>query len=693
MKNPLKSTLLPWLTLGAGILGLILRSWLYTSGMDGKGLLIESHPANAMSFIVCALFLGALILCVSDLGHAPAYTMLFPEGKPILLGNCIAAVGLAATGFFELQSAEGMFGLVYFLVTLLAAASLAFIGWCSYKKTPVSFLFHAAVTMFFMLRLITQYQHWSSEPQLQNFFFPLAASIFLMLTAYHRTTLDARSGNRSTYVFFNQAALFFCLMSLPGEYWLYYGAMSIWSAVNLCSLKSIRKRILQADPDTMYLPEAVRYCIDALEKAGFRAYAVGGCVRDHLLGIVPNDYDLCTSATPEQICAVFSGHSLVRNGEKHGTVGVILDSGVYEITTFRSEGSYSDGRHPDWVNFVADVEEDLSRRDFTVNAIAYSPKDGYIDPWGGRKDLSRNVLRAVGDPATRFQEDALRILRGVRFSVRYSLTPDRETYQAMTSLAPLLDNLAKERVFDEMCKLLPLVSAGDVLHYAPILTQVIPELAPAVGFSQHSSYHAYDVYTHTAHVTAASPRTLPLRWAALLHDIGKVSTLTLDEDGCGHFLGHAAASAAAADAILLRLKAPTALRQRVVFLIEQHMTPLEPNKKVLIRRLGAWGQDAVWELLELQKADSAGKGAPNNDIDFSSVETMLAQLLAEKACLTVKDLAISGKEILALGVEAGPKVGTYLEHLLNLVQDEQIPNTQESLTEAAKQYLSQEETQ
>ena len=151
MKNPLKSTLLPWLTLGAGIWGLILRIWLFTSGVDGKGLLIDSHPANALSFIVCALFLGALVLCVSDLGHAPAYTMLFPEGKPILLGNCIAAVGLVATGFFELQTAEGLFGLAYFLITLLAAASLAYIGWSSYKKTSVSFVFHAAVTTFFML--------------------------------------------------------------------------------------------------------------------------------------------------------------------------------------------------------------------------------------------------------------------------------------------------------------------------------------------------------------------------------------------------------------------------------------------------------------------------------------------------------------------------------------------------------------
>ena len=244
----------------------------------------------------------------------------------------------------------------------------------------------------------------------------------------------------------------------------------------------------------MLLPKNVLTCIAALEQAGFAAYAVGGCVRDSLLGLTPHDYDLCTDALPEQTAALFPGHTLVRSGEKHGTIGVVFDKDVIEITTFRTEGGYQDSRHPGWVRFVPDVKEDLSRRDFTVNAMAYNPKTGYIDPFGGQADLKNHILRAVGDPATRFTEDALRILRGVRFAVRFSLTPTQDTLDAMNALSPLMDNLARERVFDELCKLLPLLKAEDMARYAGILTQVIPPLAATVGFAQHNPHHIYNVY-------------------------------------------------------------------------------------------------------------------------------------------------------------------------------------------------------
>ena len=214
----------------------------------------------------------------------------------------------------------------------------------------------------------------------------------------------------------------------------------------------------------MYLPDFVKACIDSLESAGFSAYAVGGCVRDSLLGLTPHDYDLCTEATPEQICRVFDGQRLVLAGIQHGTVTVITDGGPIEITTFRLEGDYRDNRHPGWVRFVSQVEADLSRRDFTVNAMAYSPYRGFTDPFGGQSDLKNRCLRAVGDPISRFQEDALRILRGVRFAVRYALTPDKDTEAAMYTQAPRMDHLARERIFDELCKLLPLVSAEDLLR-------------------------------------------------------------------------------------------------------------------------------------------------------------------------------------------------------------------------------------
>ena len=246
----------------------------------------------------------------------------------------------------------------------------------------------------------------------------------------------------------------------------------------------------------MYLPRPVQFCIDALEQAGFAAYAVGGCVRDALLGLTPHDYDLCTAATPAQICDIFAAFDLVKAGEKHGTIGVVLDGAVYEITTFRTEGSYTDSRHPDWVAFVPEVEKDLARRDFTVNAMAYSPTRGFADPFGGQANLRQKILRAVGDPRLRFTEDALRILRGVRFGVRFGLTPEKETLNAMIELAPRLHNIAVERIFDELCKLLPLVNAENLQSFGPILCQVIPELAPTVGFDQKNPTTP-TIFSHT----------------------------------------------------------------------------------------------------------------------------------------------------------------------------------------------------
>lgn len=437
----------------------------------------------------------------------------------------------------------------------------------------------------------------------------------------------------------------------------------------------------------MILPENAALCIRMLEAAGHEAYAVGGCVRDSLLGLTPHDYDLCTNALPGEICRVFGAYPLIRNGEKHGTVGVVMDGQVYEITTFRTEGDYTDNRHPGWVRFVPDIRQDLARRDFTVNAMAYSPKTGYVDPWGGQQDLRDRVLRAVGDPDLRFTEDSLRILRGVRFAVRYGLTPEPETLEAMTRLAPLMDNLARERVFDELCKLLILVTAQDLLRFAPILAQAIPELAPTIGFDQRTHHHAYDVYTHTAHVVAQTPPNLPLRWAALLHDIGKPRAFSLDESGTGHFKGHAQIGADMADQILLRLKAPTALRQQVVFLVEKHMLPPEPDKKVLRRRLGKHGQEAVCDLLALQRADLRGKGTGlTEDPAFRQVEVLLEEISREDACLTVRDLAVTGNDILALGIPAGPRVGAVLEQLLEQVQDEIIPNEKSALLSQAEKY-------
>ena len=439
----------------------------------------------------------------------------------------------------------------------------------------------------------------------------------------------------------------------------------------------------------MYLPDSVRQCVDTLEQAGFAAYAVGGCVRDSLLGLTPHDYDLCSAALPEQIREIFRDHSLVLAGLKHGTVGVVTGGGVVEVTTFRTEGGYRDNRHPDWVKFVPTIEEDLARRDFTINAMAWSPYRGFADPFGGREDLKSHVLRAVGDPAVRFQEDSLRILRGVRFAARFALTPEAQTLHAMELLTGLMDSLAAERVFDELCRLLPAASAGDLLRYGQILTAVIPELAPTLGFDQHSPHHAYDLFTHIAHVTQAVPAELSLRWAALLHDVGKVPTFTRDENGRGHFYSHASVSAEMADAILHRLKAPNGLREQVVTLIAHHMTRLEPEKKLLRRRLSQFGWDTVEQLLQLQEADmgSKGTGKPGEMDQFAEIRRLLDEIRAENACLTLRDLAIDGRDLMAIGFRPGPALGQCLDRLLSQVLDETLPNERDALLQAARKTL------
>lgn len=436
----------------------------------------------------------------------------------------------------------------------------------------------------------------------------------------------------------------------------------------------------------MKLPGSVLHLLTRLEDAGFPCYAVGGCVRDPLLGLEPHDYDLCTAATPMQVKALFADRQLVLAGEKHGTVGIVTAGGVVEITTFRTEGTYQDNRHPDRVEFVTSIEEDLARRDFTVNAMAYSPTRGLYDPFGGMQDLKNAVLRAVGDPPARFREDSLRILRGVRFAVRFGLKPEETTLRAMTELAPLMDNLARERVFDELCKLLPLVNADHLLTYAAIITQVIPELGPAIGFQQHNHHHAYDIYTHTAHVVESVGSDPVLRWAALLHDVGKMDTFTLDAQGCGHFYGHAKRSAQLADSILRRLKAPNTLREQVVVLVEQHMTYPTLEKKQLRRRLSRLGPEMLDKLLLLQKADTGSKGTGKQDeLDyFPQVGFLLREILAENACLTVRDLAVNGHDLMALGI-TGKEIGRALNRLLDLVLDEQIENEKSALLDALKE--------
>ena len=435
----------------------------------------------------------------------------------------------------------------------------------------------------------------------------------------------------------------------------------------------------------MTLPEQIVRCLQMLESAGYAAYLVGGCVRDDLMGIPPQDFDLCTAALPEQTAAVFAGIPQDLTGVRHGTVKLLMEGMEVEITTFRREGSYQDNRHPDWVEFVPDIREDLARRDFTVNAIAYSPSRGYVDPFGGRADLQSGILRCVGEPKKRFREDALRILRGMRFAARFGFLPEPATQDAMIGLAPLTDALARERVYQELSGFLLKAEVSDLLRFAPILAQVIPELSPTLGFLQHSPHHAYDVFTHTAHVTAAVAPVLSLRWAALLHDIGKVPCFSQDENGRGHFKGHAQVSAQMADAVLHRLHAPTQLRETAVWLIDHHMTALQPEEALLRRSLSRYGRERLELLLCLQEADMKGKGTREheNSQRYPRLREILSQLDAQEGRLTLKSLKINGNDLIALGM-TGRQIGDCLNRLLEQVLSGSLENEKSALIQAAK---------
>lgn len=658
------------LTVLAGGVGMLLHFCARQQAFDQKGLLISGHPSITLLYIVTALALGLGVWAFYSYKNSP---VTFPRNSGRILSAVTAGILVLLLSLRKLNADMNRISLIGSLVGLGAVLCLVIDGVRYYRKKLSGGLFYGAVSLFLVFHTLGQNQTWGIFNQPAWSFFPIMASVFLSLAAFYRANLAVGAEDLRKYLFFRHGAVFFCLAALPHDP-LFYG---------LFALSFLLSPLPVATPE-MALPETVCFCLNKLQSAGFEAYVVGGCVRDSLLGIQPLDYDMCTNATPDQIAQVFSSYELTRNGEKHGTIGVVIDHKLYEITTFRTEGGYADSRHPDWVAFVDSLETDLARRDFTVNAMAYTPEKGYIDPFGGKQDLHDRILRTVGNPEDRFTEDALRILRGVRFAVRFHLEPEEKTLQAMFSLAGNMESLARERIFQELQGLLPLITAQDLLRYAPIFTQIIPELAPTVDFQQNSPHHTYDVYRHTTYVVEAVPGDLALRFAALLHDIGKPQTYTQDEKGVGHFYGHAAVGANMADQILLRLKTPTQLRQQVVTLIENHMTELLPEKKFLKKRLARFGEGTLKQIIDLQEADFCSKGVEEDPANFREIRCVLEEVLSENCCLSIKDLAIDGKDLMELGVQPGPEMGKILEKLLEMVLEETLENEKTALLAATK---------
>lgn len=443
------------------------------------------------------------------------------------------------------------------------------------------------------------------------------------------------------------------------------------------------------------LPLEVAALLERLQAQGHEAFVVGGCVRDALRGETPSDWDICTSALPEETIACFSDCTVHRTGIRHGTVLVLYQGAGYEITTYRTEGGYADHRHPDEVRFVRTLEEDLSRRDFTINAMAYNPQAGLVDPFGGQADLRRGVIRCVGAPEERFREDALRILRALRFAAKLGFAIDPETGTAMLRQQAGLDCIARERIFAELkaflcgAQVLPLL-----LDYRELLAQFLPELRPMFGHPQNNPHHCYDVWEHTAHAVAAVRQEPVLRLAMLFHDCGKPDCYTVDEDGVGHFHKHPQRSAELAEAALTRLHCDNRTKEDVVLLIAWHDRLHHVSRASVGRMLAALGPRRAELLMEVIQADDRAKSpayAQSDARDLAEAKALLAQLLAEGFCLSRQDLNISGRELMELGA-FGPEIGRVLGQLLAEVQAEQLPNEAQALNRRAAELLRSTKT-
>ena len=429
------------------------------------------------------------------------------------------------------------------------------------------------------------------------------------------------------------------------------------------------------------LPLWAEEALRILSSAGYEAYTVGGCVRDALLGRPVHDVDVTTNATPLQVKDAFQGFSVIETGIKHGTVTVMIHGEPVEITTYRTESAYTDGRHPDSVAFGCSLEEDLSRRDFTVNAMAYHPAEGLVDRFGGREDLALRRIRCVGDPETRFREDALRVLRALRFSSQLDFSIDPPTDRAITALAPRVALVSAERICAELSRMLTGKRAGEILRNHPReLGVVIPELLPLIGFDQHNYHHCHDVLNHTAAVVEATPPILHLRLAALFHDIAKPLCLSLDGEGVGHFYGHAAQSAEIAERVLHRLRFDNRTTERVVTLIRHHDGVIPPDKKSVKRKLARLGREVFTDLVALQRADCLGLSPAYRDrlTVYDSLLRIAREIEEENACLTLRTLAVNGNDLMALGYE-GKAIGKALQALLDAVIAEEVANERDAL--------------
>jgi len=430
------------------------------------------------------------------------------------------------------------------------------------------------------------------------------------------------------------------------------------------------------------MPATVKMVLDSLHAKGYEAYAVGGCVRDTILGRKPGDWDITTSALPQQVKAIFP--KTVDTGIEHGTVTVLVGGGAHEVTTYRIDGEYRDCRHPEEVTFTASLAEDLKRRDFTINAMAYNDEEGLIDLYGGMDDLQKKMIRCVGDPMERFGEDALRILRAIRFSAQLSFNIDPETIAGIIRLAPNLEKISAERIATELLKLIESDHPEylEVAYEAGVTKIILPEFDACMQTPQNCPYHMYDVGRHTLAAMKAVQATKVLRLTMLLHDIAKPKMRTTDEAGVDHFKKHPEVGAEMARQIMRRLKLDNDTIRQVHTLILYHDWRMEPSAKTVRRAVSVVGPDLFPLLIKVQTADAMAQSDYRRDetlVRIIRVSQIFDRIKSEGQCVTLKQLSINGKDLIALGVPAGPAIGEILQKALDTVLDDPEMNKKELL--------------
>ncbi len=463
------------------------------------------------------------------------------------------------------------------------------------------------------------------------------------------------------------------------------------------------------------LPEEVEYVIDEIISAGYEAYLVGGCVRDFIMGVIPKDYDVTTDATPDEVHRVFDNMDvhIIDTGIKQGTVTVIRNHVPVEVTTYRTESTYSDNRHPDDVRFSKSLTDDLSRRDFTMNAIAWNSLRGknaevvqmtevdrtvtddgsFVDVFNGIDDIKNKVIRCVGNPRDRFSEDALRIMRALRFASTLDFEIEGETAKAIFDLKDNLNNISRERIQKELEGLICGSAAARILReYANVIAVIIPEIVPMIGLDQCTPYHIYDVWEHSIRVVSGVPGEPVLRLAALFHDIGKPPCFFKDEDGVGHFYGHPEVSAEMTGSIMRRLRFDNETRNKVLTLVRWHDLRPEATEKSVRKALVKVGAELFDEWIAIKRADNLAQAPEITERQeyISEIEEIGHRLIEEEGTMSLKTLNISGKDLMELGVREGPEIGRILNELLADVLEERLTNEKTILIEAAKKAIDRD---